>query len=101
MRKNLSQLDRAMESPLSDKTADNSHTADFSFQPNMSHNLETTLNFDITEKDLNFILPLSRLILRTGSLSVEKGETPRNIYQTNKPSLSNSILDRETYSIGQ
>ena len=50
---------------------------------------------------MTFILPLTRLILRSGGLRVNEDDTPRNIYNTTKPALSNSILDRETYSAGQ
>ena len=59
------------------------------------------LNFEITEKDLTFILPLTRLILRSGGLGVNEDDTPRNIYNTTKPALSKSILDKESYSAGQ
>lgn len=50
---------------------------------------------------MKFILPLARLLLRSGGLCTELDQTPRNLYHPEKIQLATSILDKETYGIGQ
>ncbi|CAC5403427.1 unnamed protein product [Mytilus coruscus] len=42
------------------------------------------LNFNITEKDLKLIVPVAKLILRVGALSLEKDSIPKNVYGQTK-----------------
>ena len=75
--------------------------AEVASEENVTQASDKELNFDISDKDLKFAIPVTRLILRAGALSMEKDETPRNLYHPDKISLTSSILDRETYRMGE
>ena len=59
------------------------------------------LNFEISAKDLKFIIPVTQLILRVGALWLDEDSTPRNLYKPLKPTLPESILDKKSYQAGQ
>ena len=91
-RTRLNQTDyNSTQSIAADNTTNKSQAAD------VSETLKL-LNFEISPKDIQFILPLSRLIIRSGGLKVKKDPTPRNIYDPSKPALASAILDRESYA---
>jgi hypothetical protein len=39
---------------------------------------DENVNYDLSMKDLKFIIPVTKLILRVGALSTEKDDIPRN-----------------------
>ncbi|CAG2249137.1 unnamed protein product [Mytilus edulis] len=58
------------------------------------YNLSPNLNFDISSKDLKFIIPVAKLITRVGALSLKPDSTPRNVYNPTQPALPESLLDK-------
>ena len=55
----------------------------------------------ITKTDKLHIYRTIKLILRYLGTADQNEDVPRNIYHTLQPELPNSVLDRETYDIGQ
>ena len=49
---------------------------------------DQNLNLKISEKDLNFAIPVARLILRSGALCTDKDDKPRNLYYPDKVILT-------------
>ena len=62
---------------------------------------DENVNYDLSMKDLKFIIPVTKLILRVGALSTEKDDIPRNAYNPAKPILPEAILDKKSYLAGR
>jgi hypothetical protein len=62
---------------------------------------DENVNYDLSMKDLKFIIPVTKLILRVGALSTEKDDIPRNAYNPAKPILPEAILDKKSYMAGR
>ena len=56
---------------------------------------DENVNYDLSMKDLKFIIPVTKLILRVGALSTEKDDIPRNVYNPAKPILPEAIFGQE------
>ena len=61
---------------------------------------DENVNYDLSMKDLKFIIPVTKLILRVGALSTEKDDIPRNANNPAKPILPEAILDKKPYLAG-
>ncbi|CAC5421315.1 unnamed protein product [Mytilus coruscus] len=90
---------RGLNTSQLNTTAINEQEEDISFASTSEE--QKQLNFNITEKDLKFIVPVAKLILRVGALSLEKDSIPKNVYGQTKRILSDAILDKESYSAGK
>ncbi|XP_076084880.1 uncharacterized protein LOC143055600 [Mytilus galloprovincialis] len=90
---------RGLNTSQLNTTAINEEEEDISFIS--SSDEQKQLNFNITEKDLKFIVPVAKLILRVGALSLEKDSIPRNVYGQTKRILSDAFSDKESYSAGK
>lgn len=62
---------------------------------------KVALHVDLSKKDMGHILPVTKLILRVDALNTEADEKPRNVYESNRHCISEAILDRNTYDLGQ
>lgn len=55
---------------------------------------------ELSVSDKEHILRTAKLVLRMNALSVETQKTPKNMYHPSTPELSDTVLDKTTYSIG-
>ena len=59
------------------------------------------LGWVLTEVDLTHIYPTTALILRRNGLSLEENHIPFNVYTSQPTAFPQSILDRNSYSVGE
>lgn len=66
--------------------------------------LQTTapgISWDISSKDLDYIIPVVGLIMRRNALNIEPDATPKNVYASKNTMLSDIVLDRNTWDVGK
>ena len=97
------------EIPLSESDISQSKTSNASSTFNTNDQERSTclmipssqLHVDLTEKDLKFIVPLAKLVVRLGALSPDKMTDLKNIYDAGSPQLSEAILSKYSSAAGE